>query len=261
MMAALAYLAGLGALTMTVILETVRPANGLYGVTANCMPSFISSPLTDVIELPLFPADDYVEVKVSSKITCASVANAEAAVAFSFKGGSCVVFALGSGTSAQHSYYRLISFPPLADFEEVARGKPTIATPHYVNQTSNLAVDGNLTDETMYHSALAVKPWWQVDLTEDRIIYQVQIFPRQHRRYFKRFENMEIRVGVAFKGDGDLSSYTLLCSYLKKYDPAEGHILCSSYSGIVGRYISVQKVFPNATYMEFNDMNVFVLKK
>ncbi|XP_066953276.1 fucolectin-5-like [Macrobrachium rosenbergii] len=130
-----------------------------------------------------------------------------------------------------------------------------------VGWSPGLAVDGVLSDASMYHSNLALKPWWQVDLLEERRIYQIQIYPRQDVSYYMRFHNVEVRIGKTYEGSGNFSSYGLLCNYTKTYTLPEGHLLCSRYGGVVGRYISVQITAAASEYLQIIDVSVFAYKK
>ncbi|XP_066963378.1 fucolectin-5-like [Macrobrachium rosenbergii] len=170
--------------------------------------------------------------------------------------GTCSLLSSGGSTSAQVFFYR---FPSEDSLEEVAKGKNTTAsTPDGAYCPPGKAVDGFLA-EYGYYSGLLVKPWWQVDLGEVRLIYQIQIYPRQI--LYTRFHDVEVRVGTTFISNGIFSAYSFLCSYTKVYELAEGYLLCSRYNGVIGRYVSIQITAAAAEYLQLMEVKVFVLKK
>ncbi|XP_068246259.1 uncharacterized protein [Palaemon carinicauda] len=176
------------------------------------------------------------------------------------KEGTCSLF--GSGVSrAGHIYIYQYDLFPLDDtIEEMAERKPTTASQAYsLYDLPEDAVDGSLIDADAYFSLPLDKPWWQVFLGEERLIYQIQIFPRQV--YYRRFHNVEVRVGNTAIHDGNFTSFSLLCTYMKIYELGEGHLMCSRYKGVFGRYISIQITATTAEYLQLNEVSVYGLKK
>ncbi|XP_068246645.1 fucolectin-like [Palaemon carinicauda] len=199
-------------------------------------------------------------VGILSSVLCSFEAKRARAPVFSFEGQICSLFSSGGSTPNEITIYKSFLLPPGEPLEEVARGKPTDASPFFSTTTQSMeAVDGDITDSSMYHSTSILKPWWRVDLGEERIIYQIQILPRQSA--YERFHDVEVRVGTTAAVNGNFSSYNLLCTYTKIYALSEGHLLCSRYTGVVGRYVSIQIVAAVAEFLQINEINVYALQK
>ncbi|XP_066964918.1 uncharacterized protein [Macrobrachium rosenbergii] len=225
------------------------------------LPSNTTAVLTSVL-WPDFSRSTKVVADVPTHMRCSFEANKARAVAFTYEDDSCSLLGSGGGVVGQVFLYRSVIFPLDGSIEELARGKTTIASAPFAGTCPpQKAVDGSLADDAAYFSASLLKPWWQVDLGEERLIYQIQIFPRQHPSYYGRFHDVEVRVGKTLVSNGTLSSYSLLCSYTKVYQLGEGYLLCSRYNGFIGRYVSIQITAAAAEYLQLNEVNVFALKK
>ncbi|XP_068246549.1 uncharacterized protein [Palaemon carinicauda] len=178
-----------------------------------------------------------------------------------FQKDTCFLFGSGGTHGGQVLVYRRIPSPLDGSLEEVAQGKLTNSSaPHSSSYTSEKAVDGLIDDANMYHSGTLVKPWWWVDLGEEKIIYQIQIYPRQSSLYDHRFHDVEVRVGNILINHGNFSSYTLLCTYEKVYVRSEGQLLCTRYNGVNGRYVSIQIIDTASAILQVNEVAVHALK-
>ncbi|XP_064106883.1 uncharacterized protein LOC135215860 [Macrobrachium nipponense] len=83
--------------------------------------------------------------------------------------------------------------------------------------------------------------WWRLDLGDGRYIHKIDILPRSHPTDAFAFRDVEIRVGTTDLSSGDFTSWTLYAHYMGPYTVQGGRLLFTSYEGIPGRYISVQR--------------------
>ncbi|XP_064101023.1 fucolectin-like [Macrobrachium nipponense] len=123
-----------------------------------------------------------------------------------------------------------------------------------------MAVDGKV-DGKMYHSESGLTtPWWIVDLGEVRTIHQVQIFTRQDC-CSQRFHDVEVRVGQVLRVNGDLIPFTLMSTYDGPYDVTKGHIICNSVTGVIGRFLGIQKISNDTDHLQLSEVKVYATKR
>ncbi|XP_068222216.1 fucolectin-5-like [Palaemon carinicauda] len=222
-------------------------------------PSHINDVLTTVL-WPDFLVTSPVQVKALSNVSCSFRAMKSRVATFAFEENTCSLFGSEGTISGQVSFYRRIPSPLDGSLEEVARGKLTNSSgPASSSFPSEKAVDGLIDGDDRYMSLKLVKPWWWVDLEEERIVYQIQIYPRQNW-YPNRFHDVEVRVGNTLVNNGIFSSYTRLCTYEKEYSTSEGHLLCTRYSGVSARYVSIHIVDAASEHLQINEVSVYALK-
>ncbi|XP_068246258.1 uncharacterized protein [Palaemon carinicauda] len=173
---------------------------------------------------------------------------------------TCSLFGSEGSHGGQVFVYQRIPSPLDGSFEEVAQGKLTNSSDLFGFCPPNYAVDGSLDESKFYHSSTLFKPWWWVDLGEEKIIHQIQIYPRQHNSYDHRFYDVEVRVGNILVNNGNFSSYTLLCTYEKNYVYLEGQLLCTRYNGVIGRYVSIQIIDTRSSVLQISEVAVYALK-
>ncbi|XP_068202925.1 uncharacterized protein [Palaemon carinicauda] len=248
---------------MLSVITALPDTNSTYYILTderrNLVPSKTTEVLTSILWADLSESTA-VLVNIPSDIRCSFEAQRAAALAFTFEDGTCSLFGSGVGTAGHVSIYQYDLIPSDDTIEEMARRKPTTASQaHSSYSPPEDAVDGSLNDADAYFSFPLVNPWWQVDLGEERLIYQIQIFTRQIA--YERFHDVEVRVGNTAIHDGNFTSFSLLCTYTKIYVLGEGHLMCSRYKGVFGRYISIQITAATAEYLQLNEVSVYGLKK
>ncbi|XP_066941210.1 uncharacterized protein [Macrobrachium rosenbergii] len=128
-----------------------------------------------------------------------------------------------------------------------------------------MAVDGDESTASFFHSYPSiVKPWWYVDLGENRVVKEVHVIPYGNG-HSQLFTTVEIRVGKALPAvSGDFSSWDLFY-YFQGPPPAvleyQKFSTNSSYP-LCGRYVSIQKVGTSPyVYFAFNEVKVFAMEK
>ncbi|XP_068230881.1 uncharacterized protein [Palaemon carinicauda] len=200
--------------------------------------------------------------RTGSRIICASYSLLKKAVALSYEDGVCTIYGAGNGLYNKVSYYGAHLMPPAEDIEDVSRFKPAYSSqPLSEAYIARVAVNGNYENSDRYESITDfAQPWWMVDLTEARLIYQVHIFTRQECCY-ERLHDLEIRIGQELISNGDLSSYTLMSTYAGPYNVTQGHVICSSLRGIGGRFLAIKKVSIDVDPLQLVEVRVYAAKK
>ncbi|XP_053630914.2 uncharacterized protein [Cherax quadricarinatus] len=194
---------------------------------------------------------------VSFSVQCAVLSNLLGAVTHTFDDiNSCTL--VGEGMMSTKSEVTYSSFPALETLQEVARGKNTFGSPYYGEWVPSLAVDGIELDSSMSHSDNGVvRPWWLVDLGTTHTLHEVLILSRRDQ-FSVRLHNVEIRVGNTFINNSDYTSYVLFSTYLGPYQINDGYLSCRRADGIVGRYVSIQRVTPEDDMLQLVEVKVMV---
>ncbi|XP_066942658.1 uncharacterized protein [Macrobrachium rosenbergii] len=197
--------------------------------------------------------------QVVSEIVCAAQTFTHKAVSYSYQDGVCTVYGVHERVYHEGVFFVQSSARPAKELEEVAHLKNTYAVPHYANWRKEMAVDGRI-DNSMYHSDSGLTtPWWIVDLGEVRTIHQVQIFTRQDC-CSERLHDVEVRVGRVLRVNGDLIPFTLMSTYGGPYNITEGHIICTSLTGVTGRFLSLQKISSDQDHLQLSEVKVYATK-
>lgn len=229
---------------------TVCRGSGLVGIpsTAETVPS------TDIT---VHPSAQY---HVPSVIMCAGISNSNKAAGYIYKDGICYIYGPGTGNYSPSVQFGAANLPPISSLEEVAQSKPTYAYAQYLSYYSSYAVDGIIQNTgNMYHSANDHFPWWIVDLREMRAVHQIQIFTRQDCCY-DRLHSLEVRIGSTLRTDGNFSSYILMATYQGPYSLNEGHVICSHFTGVDGRYVAIYKNSNILEALQLSEVKVYAKK-
>ncbi|XP_064083795.1 uncharacterized protein LOC135199562 [Macrobrachium nipponense] len=190
-------------------------------------------------------------VSVPSKLMCSLHASKSRSTMFVYQSKTCSTYdGLNEAAYSTPVFARKTS-PAL--LEEVASGRNTFTSQQCLNHVKENAVDGNIT--TLYHSEGQVNPFWTVDLGEVRNVSLVRILPNGNQ-----FNNIEIRLGRDNLTTGDFSSYALLARYTGPYTLSNEYLACHS-RGVLGRYLSIQKVPPGTTYLGLLEVEVYAMKR
>ncbi|XP_068247389.1 uncharacterized protein [Palaemon carinicauda] len=172
--------------------------NTTYYVTETDPKSLVPTAIRAVLPTVLWPdfmqTTPVYQVNARSNISCSFRAMKSGVATFTFEEDTCSLFGSEGTPSGQVFVYRRIPSPLDGSLEEVALGKLTNSSNIYSSFTTEKAVDGSIDDADRYHSANLVKPWWWVDLGEEKTIYQIQIYPRQSYDY--RFHDVEVRTNL-----------------------------------------------------------------
>nr|XP_053651861.1 uncharacterized protein LOC128701920 [Cherax quadricarinatus] len=195
-----------------------------------------------------------VSYNVASEIVCALLCMKNQALEYNFTGTTCTLEGEGWAVSARVVIFVAAYSPDM--LTELPTGNDTYGSPYIDSNIPYLAVDNNIT--TYYHSNPGlVYPWWMLDLGDTANIHQVMILPRPG--YFAyRFHNIEVRVGNTREMSGNFSSFTLFSTYKIYYSDTYGTLSCYRKDGVVGRYISIQRVTPEDDMLMLSDVRVFV---
>ncbi|XP_068230879.1 uncharacterized protein [Palaemon carinicauda] len=204
-----------------------------------------------------FPSKEHQAI---SRINCALRAAAGMGLAYLYEGNICTVYGAGEYRYGNNTFFVPSEIPPVDDLEEVAQLKQTYASIHFKGWHKDFAVDG-IFGPQMYHSENGIiRPWWIVDLAETRTIHQVQIFTRQDC-CSNRFHDIQIRVGNTLDSSGEMTSYTLMSTYDGPYVLGQGHVICSLFRGVTGRYLGVKKVSGDGDHLQLLEVKVYAAKK
>ncbi|XP_068226152.1 uncharacterized protein [Palaemon carinicauda] len=207
---------------------------------------------------------------VASTIGCASICLQRQCQGYATQDGECTIMGDMTEPSVgeKEITYQRVSY--LTNMENIALLKPTESVGFWTDpadMVKDMAVDGIESSTNYYHShPMVSKPWWYVDLGENRVVYEVHVLPYGNNgAHTKYFATIEIRVGQELPSmAGDFSMWPLLAYYpgpapmanaYLEFSPNDSYPLC-------GRYVSIQKTgFVNGVFYVFSEVKVFSLEK
>nr|XP_045590548.1 uncharacterized protein LOC123752540 [Procambarus clarkii] len=194
---------------------------------------------------------DHQTYSAVSEIICAFHCYNKKALEYTYDGEG-----LGSSSQAVTYVESLLN----ETLEEIAYSKTTYTCATWDWKVGSFAVDGRLDVDSMSENADTILyPWWVVDLGQARLISYLNIYTRQNC-CSERFHDIEIRVGATLEASGNFSSYTLFSTYKGPYSTTLGSLYCFRKDGVVGRFISIQRVTPElADHLQL--IEVFVWAK
>ncbi|XP_068220073.1 uncharacterized protein [Palaemon carinicauda] len=192
-----------------------------------------------------------VSLTTARLLFCAMQAKRFGAVVFFYQSnsGTCGIYNVNKNTTSHASVYTRV--PPASALEDSASWKFTNGTDYYIPFDPPSAVDG---DEGTFFSAVAGinSPYWLVDMGEVRNVHFVKMLPTWNGDW----EFLELRLGMEFETPGNFTSYTLFATFLGPYSGTVDYVYCYSL-GVLGRYLSIQKMPPGTDYLSFTEVKVY----
>ncbi|XP_047482779.1 uncharacterized protein LOC125034821 [Penaeus chinensis] len=212
----------------------------------------------------LYP--DNVTVATISRISCAATCSSQRCGLFGFEGGVCTLGSVGMvPADPQDTYLYVLADPSAARVSTPLPviGKPAFGSSFWTSPRDlipDLAVDGSEVNPSYYHSHPTVSnPWWVLDLQACHLVNEVQVQPKGGGGHTYHFKSVEIRVGMEFDSSlytdtsSDFSSWALLGTYAgppSTQDP----VIFSSSTGLLGRYISIQRLETSTPYLVLTEV-------
>ncbi|XP_042884617.1 uncharacterized protein LOC122261153 [Penaeus japonicus] len=200
------------------------------------------------------------DINTKTKMICAFQCRSRLCTAFSFEDGLCRMYNIGEGDGTYPSS-NVASYKTSQDnfFEAASITRSSVYIYNNVPYDGENAIDGDVT--TYFHSAVNdMNPWWCLELSEPAMVKTVRLFPSIKLLFhIRRFNNIEVRVGMNPPNGGDATMNPLLGYYAGPYDNSS---CCSvditSATPVEGRYIHIRRIsVPGDETLVFVEMQIF----